>query len=102
MNIYEQLNFVKENVRMCRPSALEKIVQIIENEYANIDDPSAFMLHDFIDNYYYIVYYKDGNYVTDCIGEKAYKKYMDDDDAVRIARKTKELFPKFETLLEKC
>ena len=59
-----------------------------------------FMTHTEIDNYIYVVYLEDGNHHFFAKGEEAYKRYLED-DAVSIDRKTKDLFPVYETLLVK-
>ena len=59
-----------------------------------------FMTHTELDNYIYIVYLDDGNYHYYFKGADAYKRYLED-DAVMVDRKTKDLFPVFETILVK-
>lgn len=74
------------------------IEQKIQEEY---DLPENFMHHDKVDDYIYIVEYFDGSYHYDCIGKRSYEEYIGNVNAVRIRRKTKELYPTYETLLEK-
>lgn len=71
--------------------------RIIDNYYL----AENFMFHDKIDNYIYEINYKDGSSYVDYIGQRAYDKYIHDDDAINIYRKTKDLFPTRELLLEK-
>ena len=70
----------------------------IEDDY---DLKENFYLHDRIDDYIYIVDYLDGSYHYFCKGAEAYKIYMSDVYATKIRRKTKDLFPVYETLKEK-
>lgn len=60
-----------------------------------------FWMRDKIDNYLYVIYYIDGSYYTDCIGKRAYERYMGDPNAFKICYKTKDLFPTYGTLLVK-
>lgn len=57
--------------------------------------------HDRIDDYLYIVHYKDGHTHLTCKGKDSYEEYINSDDAVWIERKTKDLFPTFEFLERK-
>lgn len=101
MTPIENADFIRANINFCRPKALERIIKIIEKEYEHYDDKECFMLHEEIDNFFYYVYYKDGSRHMEYIGRKAYLKYVENDDAVKIERKTKDLFPTFELLAEK-
>ena len=76
----------------------ELIDQKIQEEY---DKPQNFMHHDKVDDYIYIIDYIDGSYHYDCIGRRSYEEYISNIEAVRIRRKTKSLYPAYETLLEK-
>lgn len=78
---------------------LKKLIELkIQEDY---DRKENFMLHDRIDDYIYVVYYIDGEYHSYCKGCDAYERYMRDADAVSIKRKTKDLFPVYEDLIEK-
>lgn len=57
--------------------------------------------HDNVDDYIYIVHYSDGHTHTTCRGKQSYNEYMTSEDAVMIERKTKDLFPTYQTLLKK-
>lgn len=57
--------------------------------------------HNRIDNYLYYVYYKDGSEWMHCIAKKVYDEYISNENAICIKRKTKDLFPTWETLMEK-
>lgn len=70
----------------------------IDIEY---EKPENFMYHKKIDDYLYLVYYQDGTFNLFCIGADAYERFMKRDDAVRVERKTKDLFPKYEVILKK-
>lgn len=60
-----------------------------------------FYLNDSTDDYIYIVRYNDNSYHYVFKGAEAYNEYIDHNDAIRIERKTKDLFPIFELLMEK-
>ena len=76
----------------------ELIDKEMQNQYDNIDN---FMYHDTIDEYLYVWSRTDGTTGVDCIGERAYRRFMDDPLAYEIGRETKDLFPTYETLLVK-
>ena len=74
----------------------------IENkidEYYHLKE--NFYLHEEHDDYIYIIDYIDGSHHYEYIGARAYRKYIGDSSAIAIRRKTKDLFPVYETLLEK-
>ncbi len=78
---------------------LKKLIDLkIQEEY---DRTENFMLHERIDDYIYIVYYFDDSYHYYCIGADAYNEYIRNEYAVKIGRKTKDLFPTYEMLMEK-
>lgn len=56
-------------------------------------------LHDFIDDYTYIVYYNDDSFHYYSKGQEAYKSYLN--SGVKLERKTKDLYPTYESLLNK-
>lgn len=58
--------------------------------------------HDNVDDYIYIVHYSDGHTHMTCKGKESYTEYMASDDAVMLERKTKDLFPTYQTLLQKA
>lgn len=101
MTITENVAFIRDNITFCRPGALEKIISIIEEEYEHYDDKECFMLHEEVDDYFYVTFYKDGSHHIDVIGSRSYEKFVNDDDCIRIERKTKNLFPTVEILLTK-
>ena len=79
---------------------LKRIKQYFDKKFSEVvvkDD--NYIMHDFIDNYLYIVYYRDGTHHLYLKGEDAYNNYLS--DGIRLERKTKDLFPMYETLLEK-
>ena len=76
----------------------ELIDKEMQNQYDNIDN---FMYHDTVDEYLYVFFRIDGTRYIECIGERAYKRFMDDPLAFEIGRQTKNLFPVYETLLVK-
>lgn len=70
-----------------------------------IDEVSAldenFMLHDYVDSYFYYVHYEDGSSHLHVKGKDAYDTFMRSETAVKIVRKTKNLFPTFEEIMRK-
>lgn len=70
----------------------------VEKNYWSDDN---FFMRDVTDNYIYITRYADGSYYYDCIGKKAYEKYLHDDNCIRIDYKTKDLRPTYGTLMAK-
>ena len=60
-----------------------------------------FSHRDKIDSYIYITVYTDLSYHYDCLGKKAYDRYINDDNAVRIECMTKDLFPEYKVLMQK-
>lgn len=60
-----------------------------------------FMYNEFRDDYIYVLIYRNGDKGYEQTGQKAYKKYSESSDIIRLDRKTKDLRPKWETLLEK-
>lgn len=79
--------------------ALKKMVEE-QIEYArHLKD--NFYLNDQFDNFIYIVFYANGEYHYIFKGKDAYNEYKDNPAAIRLERKTKDLFPKFEILMEK-
>lgn len=69
------------------------------DEVAEMDE--NFMLHDWIDSYFYIVHYEDGTSHLHVKGKDAYDTFMRSESAVKIVRKTKNLFPTFEEIMRK-
>lgn len=76
----------------------ELIEEKIQEDYHRKEN---FMLHDRIDDYIYLVYYLDNEYHYYYKGKDAYDEYIKNVEAVKIVRKSKDLFPTFETLIEK-
>lgn len=60
-----------------------------------------FYLNELTDDFIYIVWYMDGSYHYMFKGAEAYNEYIDNPRAIKLERKTKDLFPKFEMLMEK-
>lgn len=60
-----------------------------------------FYLNNTADDYIYIVHYRNGKYHYVFKGAEAYNEYMGNDKAWKLERKSKELFPTYESLLEK-
>ena len=78
---------------------IQKILdEQLEKEY---EKPENFMFHTTVDDYLYVVYYQDGTSNLFCIGADAYERYMKRSDAIRVERKTKNLFPSYEVILKR-
>lgn len=79
---------------------LKRFKQLLDKKFDEVvKEDRNYMMHDFIDDYMYYVYYADGTRHLCLKGEDAYNNYMS--DGIRLERKTKDLFPMYETLLEK-
>lgn len=65
-----------------------------------VKEDCNYMLHDFVDDYTYIVHYDDGTKYMFCKGKKAYDQFMTE-HGIKLERRTKELRPTYETLLVK-
>ena len=80
---------------------LDQLKKLIDGRIAETYDwKENFMTHNEIDNYLYVVYLEDGQYHYYHKGADAYQRYLED-DAIMVDRKTKDLFPKFETIFVK-
>ena len=80
---------------------LEHLKQIIDEQIQiDYEKKDNFMLHDTLDDYLYVVYFENGTYHSFCKGKDAYERDKED-DAVKVVRKSKDLFPTIEILLEK-
>ena len=80
---------------------LQQFVRKFNKKFEEVKrNDNNFMMHDFVDDYLYIVYFQDGAHYTYCKGEDAYSSYKS--CGIRLERKTKELFPTYEVLLEKA
>lgn len=82
---------------------IEKIRELInQNVERNYELKDNFMYHDEIDSYFYVVRYSNGEYNLFCKGKDAYDRYRRDKDAICIERKTKNLRPTYETLIQRA
>lgn len=79
---------------------LESVKKLIEQREQD-DYDANWKSHKRKDDYFYIIHYKDGTYFCHHIGYDAYQKYLNDDKAEWIERKTKDLFPTYEFLERK-
>ena len=80
--------------------ALRKMID--ERILAIWNEKESFFLHDRLDSYMYIVSYSDGSDYVDCYGASAYREYINNSDAVSIARYDKgKLSPTMELLMRK-
>ena len=70
---------------------LECLKSIIDEQiYAHRDDPSNFMYHTTVDNYFYFVRYADGSEHMGCIGQREYEHYLNSTSAVSLWRRNKD------------
>lgn len=79
--------------------ALKKMVED-QIEYAR-HLKENFYLNEQTDDYIYIVRYNDGSFHYVFKGAEAYNEYIGNQRAIKLERKTKDLFPKFEILMER-
>lgn len=81
---------------------LEELKKLIDQKIReDYERKENFMLHDDVDDYIYIVYYANGDHHYFCKGKDAYNRYIKDSNAVRVARKTKDLYPVYEDIMAK-
>lgn len=78
---------------------LKQIINDKIDEVSELDE--NFMLHDYIDSYFYYVFYVDGSSYLYTKGKDAYNEYVREDRAVKIVRKTKNLFPTWTEMMTK-
>lgn len=95
--LQEQIHDVLRNMTA---ADLEAIKEMIAREERNRYD-EMWWTHDRIDNYLYYVYYDDGTEWMHCVAKKVYDEYIKNEKAVCIKRKTKDLFPTWETMIAK-
>ena len=81
---------------------VNKIKDLLEeNIRENYDLKDNFKFHDTIDSYFYITRFSNGEYALDITGKKGYERFIQNQDAIQLERKTKNLFPTYEILLKK-
>lgn len=95
--LQEQIHDV---LRRMPTADLEAIKEMIAREERSRYD-EMWWTHDRIDNYLYYVFYDDGTEWMHCIAKKVYEEYVKNEKAICIKRKTKDLFPTWETMLTK-
>ena len=79
---------------------LKRVKELFEQKYAEVaQKDSNYQVHDFVDDYLYIVYYPNGEHHLTLKGADAYARYLK--EGIRLDRKTKDLFPTYETLLQR-
>lgn len=91
---------LQEQIHNLSTADLEAIKEMIAQEEKNRYD-EMWWTHDRIDNYLYYVYYDDGTQWMHCIAKKVYDEYIKNEKAICIKRKTKNLFPTWETMIAK-
>ena len=70
---------------------LEQLKKVIDEQIqAHSDDPTNFMFHTKVDDYFYYTIYKDGSMHTGCIGQREYEYYIGNPSAVSIWRREKD------------
>ena len=95
------MNTITDKINSMSTADLLNLKSFIEDkidEYYNL--PDNFYLHEKTDDYIYIVDYEDGSFHYTYKGADAYREYTNDLRAVGIRRKTKDLFPKYETMIK--
>lgn len=97
----EVLSFAQQFQKLTSKDLISLKEQIDKQLEEIYDRTENFYLHEEKDDYIYIVHYLDGHTHIDYIGAKSYEEYMSHADAIKLERKTKNLFPKYETLMEK-
>ena len=97
-----QIYSFRQNISAYSGTDLTDLKKMIDEKIQeDYNRKENFMLHDRTDDYIYIVHYDDGSYHFWCKGADAYERYINDPEAVRISRKTKDLFPVYEDLIRK-
>ena len=98
----KDLTDLKKIVETLNGIDLQRVKEIVDEQLQfDYEKPENFMLHEKTDDYLYEVYMNDNSKITFCIGKKAYKEYQENKRAVSIYRKTKDLFPERELLIER-
>lgn len=81
---------------------LDEIKKYIDEQIQlNLEKRENFMFRNYVDDVFFAIYYKDGSRDLQCIGSKAYAKFINDKNAIRIETRTKALYPVNELLMEK-
>ena len=98
----EQIRAFNQGISFYQGTDLNELKKLIELKIQeDYDRKENFMLHDKLDDYIYIVHYFDESFHYLCRGKDAYEEFIRDPKAVKISRKTKDLFPTYEDLIEK-
>lgn len=92
---YREIQYLDGHDLLALKEMVEQQIQYAKHLKEN------FYLNDTFDDYIYIVRFKNGKYHYVFKGAEAYKEYIENDYACKLERKTKELFPVFEILMEK-
>lgn len=66
-----------------------------------VDKEENFFLHDYTDNWFYMVNYQDGDVHLFHKGKDAFKEYENNHAAIAITRKTKDLYPTYQVMMSK-
>lgn len=81
---------------------IEQIKELIEdNIRENYYLKDNFKFHDKLDSYFYITTFANGEYHLDTTGKRGYERFIENEDAIKLERKTKDLFPTYEVLMTK-
>lgn len=100
-----KLNYIQEKLIRCKPKTLDRIMKIVDKEYQELiehyNDKDRFMCHNEIDDYFYVVTFKNGRTNTYCYGDRAYEEYESRDDIIEIGREEKGLYFPYEMLARK-
>lgn len=88
MNVLETRDFIIDNLCRCNPTVLNRIARTIEK--LPLDDARSYMLHETTDDYFYYILFEDGRRGEECIGRRAYQRFINNDDAIAVYRMDKD------------
>lgn len=91
---------ISELIHAMNSTDFNELKQLIQKEEKSRYD-SMWWTHERNDDYLYYVYYEDGTSWMHNIAKKVYDEYLTNSNAVCIKRKTKDLFPTWETMITK-
>ena len=98
----KQKEAIREYLKTLNGVELKELRDEVDEEIADqywCDE--NFWMRNETDSFIYIVVYKDLKYYYHYLGKKAYDKYMEEKDAIRIEYKTKDLFPTYGVLMSR-
>lgn len=86
MNLLETRDYIIDNLYKCGPATLNRIAKTI----SKADDPKAYALKESTDDYFYYILFEDGRRGEECIGRRAYQRFINSDDAIAVYRMDKD------------